>query len=310
VFRFRSLLAPLLAAASVVACGTARDSLGRTKSQLDIDDFGDTVRLTTAPARIVTLNPATTEILFALGAGPHVIGRTHWDSWPDSARLVPDLGDGLRPNVEAVLAARPDLVVLYASADNRDARERLRSAGVRTLALKIDRIADFRRATRLLGTMIGDTARAHKVVDSVDATLDRVRAATTPLPHPTVFWHVWDAPLIGVGGGSYMNELIEIAGGRNVYGSLPAPSPQLSFEDLLRRDPDVVLAGQSGVATLKGNGNWQTLRAVRTGHLFVMDTSLTGRPSVRLGEAATALARLLHPDAAFVRALPVAPVAR
>ena len=205
------------------------------------DDFGDSVRIGAAPSRIVSLSPATTEILFTLGAGPRLVGRTKYDLWPDSAKLVPSVGDGLRPNVEAVLAMHPDLVVIYASQDNRPAATRLRAAGVNTLALRGDRISEFRRVVQLLGATIGDTARAKILADSVYHTLDSVLAATRPLPKPTVFWHVWDAPVITIGGGSFMNDLVDIAGGRNVYADIKAPSGTAPWPDhaaaCLRRRP-------------------------------------------------------------------------
>ena len=282
------------------APGDARgsDSAAPSDARERSDDFGDPISTpAAAPRRIVSLNPTTTELLFAIGAGSRVVGRTRWDSWPDSARLVPDLGDGLRPNVEAVLATRPDLVVLYASADNRAAADQLRSAGVSTLALKIDRIEGFRRAVALLGAATNERARARTVVDSVDRTLDRVRRATAGLARPTVFWHVWDAPLITIGAGSYMSELVDIAGGRNVYADLPDPSPRIAMEDLLHRDPDVILAGPAGAREIAANPAWRPLRAVREGRVMALDTALVGRPSVRLGEAAVAIAALLHPGA-------------
>ena len=261
-----------------------------------VDDFGDTVPVRPAAARIVSLNPTTTEILFALGAGARVVGRTTWDVWPDSARAVPDMGDGIRPNVERVLGARPDLVVLYASADNRAAAERFRAAGIRVFAAKVDRIADFERVVLDLGRLTGTGARARLTRDSVRASLDRVRAATSGLAHPTVFWHVWDQPVITVGAGSYMTELVETAGGRNVYGDRPGVSVQVAMEDVLRRDPEVVIAGPQGKRRIEGDVAWRALRAVREHRVVVVDTNLVGRPSVRLGEAARGLARLLHPD--------------
>lgn len=283
----------LLAAASLLAlaaCAPPERAPGA-----GVDDFGDTIRVEPAARRIVSLVPATTEILFALGAGDRLVGRTHWDRWPDSARYVPDLGDGIRPNVEAVLAAGPDLVVLYASGDNRAAAERLRDAGVRTLAIKVDSIAEFRRATRLLGRLTGDSARGEAVVDSVDATLARVRAATRSLPRPTVFIRSWKAPLLTIGGGSFMTELLDIAGARNIYGERPEPSPQVSLEDVVRRDPDLVLASPEGRADILADPAWRALPAVREGHVLAFDYELVARPSVRLGEAAVALASLLHP---------------
>ncbi len=261
------------------------------------DDFGDSLRTGLKPSRIVSLNPATTEILFALGAGNRLIGRTKYDLWPASARLIPALGDGIRPNVEAVLGTKPDLVVLYASEDNRAAADRLRAAGVSTVSLKIDSIAEFRRGVHMLGAVLGDQARARSVVDSVNRTLARVRAAPAGLSRPTVFWHVWDAPLITIGAGSFMNELVEIAGGRNVYADLPAPSPAVSLEDVSKRNPDFILAGPSGAAQLAADPRWRIVAASRAGRVLTVDTLLVARPSVRLGEAALSLAKLLHPGA-------------
>jgi ABC-type Fe3+-hydroxamate transport system substrate-binding protein len=205
------------------------------------------------------------------------------------------MGSGLRPNVEAVLGAHPDLVLLYASNDNRQAAAEFRAAGVKTLSLKIDHIDDFYRATRLLGRLIGDSARGVTVADSVKRTLDRVRAATSKLDKPRVFWHIWDAPLITIGRGSYMNELVEIAGATNIYGDLSEPSPTVSIEDVLKRDPDYILTGPEGSDKIRDDPNWSASRAVRSGRILVADTSLVGRPSVRLGEAAAELARLFHP---------------
>jgi ABC-type Fe3+-hydroxamate transport system substrate-binding protein len=197
--------------------------------------------------------------------------------------------------VEAVLARQPDLVVLYASADNRAADAQLRAAGVPVIALKIDRIAAFRRAAILLGVATGDSARAAAVVDTVYRTLDRVRAATSALDRPTVFWHVWDAPIYTIGAGSYLDELLQIAGGKNVYGDIEAPSPQVSLEDIVKRDPRYILAGPEGAAHIRANEAWQGVAAVREHRVLVVDTMLVGRPSVRLGEAAISLANLLHP---------------
>jgi ABC-type Fe3+-hydroxamate transport system substrate-binding protein len=259
------------------------------------DDFGDPVRIGTVPARIVSLNPATTEILFALGAGQRLVGRTKYDLYPDSARLIPALGDGLQPNVEAVLGTHPDLVVLYASQDNRPAAARFRAAGVNTLSLKIDHITDFRRTVRILGALLHDSARAKMVVDSVSRTLDRVRAATGSLARPKVFWHIWDAPLITVGSGSFMTELLDIAGATNVYADIAGPSKAISLEDVAHRDPQFILAGPIGAKEITHNSRWQIVRARRENKVLIVDTLLVARPSVRLGEAAVSLANLLHP---------------
>jgi iron complex transport system substrate-binding protein len=283
----------LLLVLSLLLAVCAREA--RHESARTADDFGDTVAVARPPQRIVSLNPSTTELLFAIGAGNRLVGRTTYDMWPVAARALADLGPGLRPNVEAVLAARPDLVVLYASDDNRDAARRLRGAGVATAAFRVDRVADFERVTLALGTLTGDSVAARTTVDSVRRTLERVRAATAPLARPTVFWPLYDQPLLATGGGSYLNELIEVAGGSNVYGFMKEPSPRVTFEDLLRRDPDVVLASPDSRVRYLADPRWRALRAVREGRLLAVDTMLVLRPGPRLGEAARSFALLLHP---------------
>lgn len=291
----RRRLGGLLLVLASVAC--AHDAVPTTNDVTD--DFGDTLLVGPPPKRIVSLNPTTTELLYAIGAGRTLVGRTSYDQYPAEVRAVPDLGQGLRPNVEAVLATHPDLVLLYASADNRDAARRLRASGIATAAYKIDRIADMTRVTLLLGRLIGDTASARHTVDSVRATLDRVRGATATLPHPSVFWPLWESPLLSVGGGSFLNELVDIAGGRNVFADLPQPSPAVTFEELLRRDPDVILSGTASRERRLADARWKTLRAVREHRDLVVDSAIITGPSTRVGTSAVTLARLLHPGVNF-----------
>jgi len=161
----------------------------------------------------------------------------------------------------------------------------------------VDRLADFSRVALALGRLTGDTVAARITVDTVEVTLARVRAATSTLPHPTAFWLLWESPLLAVGGGSFLDELLVAAGARNVYQTLPGPSPAVSFEDLLRRDPDVVLASPASRTRILADPRWQALRAVRTGRVLVFDTTIVNGPSARVGASAVSLARLLHPGA-------------
>ena len=289
----------LLALLSLVAVACARrDADGASHPEGTgpsiVDDFGDTVALVPA-ARIVSLNPTTTELLFTIGAGERVVGRTTYDEWPVVARAVPDVGGGIRPNVEAVLGVRPDLVVLYASNDNRDAARALRAAGVRTLALKLDHVADLRRAARIVGAVAGDSGRALAVADSVEATIARVRASVRPLPRPRVLWYLWDNPLLVLGNGSYQSELLDAAGGANLYADRAEQAAQVALEDVVRRDPEVILLDSGRVAALGESPRWATTTAVRRSRLVPVDDALLNRPGVTMGMATAALARALHP---------------
>ena len=280
----------------VLVAGCVQDPRPKTQDrQFGVDDFGDTISLATAPQRIVSLNPTTTEILFALGADKLLVGRSDWDNYPPAARAIPALGPAIRPNVEAIIQAQPELVLLYASSDNRAAAQRLRAAGINTVSLKIDSIAEFDRATRLLGRILRDSTRGALVADTVKRTLDSVRAAMAGLPRVTVVMPAWHEPLMVIGGGSFVSQLIEIAGGQNVYADIDAPSPPVTFEDILKRNPRFVLVGPQSADRIKAMAQWRALPAVREGRLLVIDTNVTLRPATRLGEGAVSLARLLHP---------------
>ena len=295
---WRQLLLCALCVLCVSSCSPdrSRDRATRAQTQPIIDDFGDTIRVERRPSRIVSLTPATTEILFALGAEDRLVGRGEYDRWPEAALAVPDLGPGLRPDLEGVLAVRPDLVLLYASQDNRPAAQRLRTAGIMTAAFKVDRIEHFERTTKLLGQLIGDSARGAGVADSVMRTLDRVRALTQNRPRVSVVMPAYEDPLLVIGGGSFMSQLVTIAGGRNVYDDIEQPSPAVTFEDVVRRNPDAVLVSPERGAKLRQSSRWRALDAVRRGRVLYMDTTLVMRPAVRLGEGAVSLMRLLHPE--------------
>ena len=292
-------LRDLLCVSSLVlcaACQSAERQAHDSQRPFGIDDFGDTVAIAAAPTRIVSLNPTTTEILFAIGAGSRLVGRSSYDGWPADAKQVADLGPGIKPNVEAIIAANPDLVLLYASADNRPAAQRLRNSGIATASFKVDSIAEFDRLTRLLGRLVGDSARGALVADSVMRTLDSVRVAMQDAPRVTVVIPTWHEPLMVIGGGSFMSQLVEIAGGRNVYADIAAPSPTVTFEDILERNPQFVLVGPESGERIASQSKWRALPAVRNNKLVIIDTATVLRPATRLGEGAVSLAKQLHPE--------------
>ena len=288
-------LSLLIVVGSLAACSPregARDTFAV------LDDFADTVHLRATSKRIVSLSPVTTEILFAIGAGDRVVGRTHWDLYPLAAQAVTDVGNGMQPNVEVILGVHPDLVVLYASASNRAAAAQFRKAGIETLAIRTDHIADFSRAVQWLARATGDSAAGAVLTDSVERTLSAIRALPRPAKPPTVFWHIWDSPIYTVGQGSFISELVEIVGGRNVFDDLAAPSPQVTMEEIVRRNPDFVVSGPVSAPKIRASAAWHAVPAVRAGRIIVVDTALVGRPGTRLGEAARHLRALLVPDSA------------
>lgn len=289
LFFFRPVVAAALAIA-LAACGAER---APDSSHALVDDFGDTLRLSGPATRVVSLNPVTTELLFALGRGDVLVGRTSWDLYPAAARAVPDVGNGMGPNVEVVLGQRPDLVLVYASESNRLAVQQLRAAGVQTLTHRTDRIADLQRVIPSIAGALGADAVGRVVGDSVRASIERVRSLPRPDSAVRAYWHIWDAPLLTIGGGSYLSELLNVVGAANIFDDLTQPSPQVSMEEIARRNPDVILAGPTAATRMRTTPTWQAVRAVREGRIIVIDTTIVGRPGVRMGEAAHFLRSVL-----------------
>jgi iron complex transport system substrate-binding protein len=266
----------------------------------DVDDWGRTVALAAPARRIVSLSPSTTEIVFALGLGGRLVGRTRWCDHPPAARGVADVGDGLAPNVEAIAARRPDLVLLYASPANRPAAQRLEALGIATAALALDRAEDVRRAARLIGALAG----AARAADSLVAAFDSARgaAARESAPpagrRPRLYVHVWTDPPVTVGRGSYLAEILRDAGAENLFDDVPTSSATVSLESLARRNPDAVVVLTSDTLgappPLGDRPPWRAVEAVREGRFLLLDGSLYGRPSPRMPFAVRDLAARLR----------------
>ena len=262
------------------------------------DDWGRTVALAAPARRVVSLSPASTEILFALGAGPRVVGRTRFGRWPPAARAVPAVGDGIEPNVEAVAARRPDLVVLYASALNRPAVAGLDALHIPVAVLSLDQTADVGRAARRLGTLTGTADAAESLMAAFADSLRAVeaRAAAQPGRRPRIYVDVQASPPITVGMGSYLSQVLAAAGAANAFADVRAPSAPVSLEAIALRDPDAVLVLADDTTRppdLASRPGWDAVRAVREGRILVVDANLYGLPGPRMPRAAADLVRRL-----------------
>ena len=260
---------------------------------LVVDDAGDTTRLATPARRVVSLNPATTELIFALGAGPQLVGRTDECDYPDAAGHVPSVGGWLPPNVEAVAARAPDLVLLYGGPTNAIAAARLRGVGIPVLALRTDHLADVSRLARLLGPVLGVAGAADSLGSWYDAALDSLRHGVSPDSGSRVVLVAWDQPLTVLGAGSFVSELIELAGARNVFRDFPTPSIPVSLETLVSRAPSALVT-VGGISTrFTERPEWQAVRAVRQHRLLQLTDSALKWPSPRAPAAIAALRRRL-----------------
>lgn len=288
--RYRAAAALIL---GLLLAGPACTDAGRAARRAD--DDGRT------PARIVSLIPSATETILALGAGDRLVARTDYDEDAALAGL-PSLGRGLTPSLERLAMLRPQLVVAWPDNSSRSLTSRLAELGIAVYAPEIQTLADIRRTTRRLGQLLGLESAADSLVAAIDGELASLRRALAGRARPTVFYVVWHEPPTTAGRGTYLNELIEIAGGRNLFADAPGRWPQVSLEEVVRRQPDIVVLPQSEeralpVERLRAATGWRELRALREGRVFTVDALLYNRPGPRVAEAARRLALLLHPEA-------------
>ena len=244
--------------------------------------------------RIVSLLPSFTELLFAIGAGDRVVGRTTWCDYPPAALSIPSVGDGMPPNIEAVAARKPDLVVLYNSGPNVTAAQQLERIGIRTVLLALNRLEDLGPAARTLGRLTGLEKRADSLAMAMDSLLHQ--PPPTSSTSTSLAFVVWDNPPIIIGRGSYLDQLAALAGARNVFADVTAPSAQVSLEMIAARNPEwiAVLSDSAAPPSFARRREWRAVRAVREERFLLLPGSLFGRPGPRSGQAVRELRALLE----------------
>jgi iron complex transport system substrate-binding protein len=232
--------------------------------------------------------------VFALGFGDRLVGRTTWCDWPAEALRVTDVGNGIGPNVEAVAAQRPDLVLLYPSESNRAALAQLEQLGIPVAALEQDAIAEWRGAVRWVARALGDSARGDSLLARFDRELADSSVQSVEVA-PKVFIAVGANPPIAIGTNSFVSELLGLAGGANAFADIGSPSAVVSLEAIVARNPDavLVLGPDSIIPDVRRRPGWRSIPAVRGGRVIAVDGSEFNRPSPRLPSAVSRLAERL-----------------
>ena len=249
--------------------------------------------------RVISLVPSVTETILALGAGDRLVARTEYDTQAELAHLH-SIGAGITPNIEAITRLDPDLVVIWAKLTPAAVSNRLSQLGIRTYTRDIRTIEDILGVVREMGDALGIPERADSLTRAIRAELDAVSGAVGDLHRPSVFVLLWDDPPMTTGPGTFIDEALGIAGGVNVFADAREPWPQVSLEELIVRDPDLIVVVQSrdapiDIERLKQAPGWRELSAIRTGHVESIDPELLGRPGPAIGDATRRLAELLHP---------------
>jgi iron complex transport system substrate-binding protein len=259
-------------------------------------------------ARIISLVPALTEMLFAVGAGPQVVAVSSYDEFPPDVRSLPRVGALLDPDVERILSLRPDLVVIYGS--QTDLQAQLGRTGIRVYNYRHAGLEGVLNTLRDLGAAVGHATEGERLAREIRSTLDRLRIRVQGRPKPRVLL-VFErdlASLRGVfvsGGVGFLDDMLQIAGGVNVFADVKRESVQPSVETILARAPDVILEVRAtgllaATDVTDARRVWGTLAsipAVRNGRIHILNGEYLVVPGPRVPQGAEAFARALHPDA-------------
>ncbi len=270
-----------------------------------VDDSGRTVVLDKPPTRIVTLAPSLTELVFAAGGGAAIVGTTSLSDYPAAALRIVRIGDATRLDVERILALKPDLLVVWQRGNMGREIEQIAAAGVPLFQLDPRRLADVPRAIERLGVLLGHEDEAGRNAAVLRASLERLRVAHEGAAPVSVFYQVWQSPLLTLNGEHLISDVIALCGGRNVFADVLPLVPAVSVEAVVAADPEaIVSAGEAGgraaawqrapsSASLAPWRRHARMTAVRRGWLFTLNGDLISRQGPRIAQGAEAMCAAL-----------------
>ncbi|MFA7558043.1 MAG: cobalamin-binding protein [Hydrogenophaga sp.] len=276
---------------AIALCVLSLTAAAHAQGSVAQDDLGNRVQVAAPAARIVSLAPHVTELLFAAGAGEQVVGTVEFSDYPPVAVRIPRVGSYAALDIERILALRPDLVVGWQSG-NGPVLERLRALGLTVYVTEPRRFEDVLRAIDNLGVLAGSTKTAREATAGLRTRLVALQQRYAQAPAVSVFYQVWHQPLMTVGGSHLVTRIIETCGGRNVFAGVEALAPAVGVESVLAAAPEAIVASGMDEARpewLDDWRRWPQLPAVRDGHLFFIPPDLLQRPTPRLLDGAERL---------------------
>jgi iron complex transport system substrate-binding protein len=259
------------------------------------------------PQRIVSLVPAVTEMLYAIGAGPRMVGVSSFDTYPPEVRALPKVGGLIDPDLERIIMLKPDLVVI--SETHTELGAQLRIAGLATFPYALGDLANVSRTIRLLGTVTGLEPEASAVIAGLESRFEAVRAQVKGRPTVRALLVFSRQPgslreIYASGGTGFLHDLLELAGGENVFAGVKREAVQVTTEAILAAAPDAIIELRPGPPLSAGEieherRSWNALAAVpavRAGRVYVLVGDELVVPGARVADTAERLARALHPE--------------
>ena len=262
-----------------------------------IDDSGAAVSLGAPARRIVSLAPNITEMLFAVGAGAETVGVVEFSDFPPAAREIPRVGNNGLLDMERIVSLRPDLIIVWLHGGYDRQLDQLRSLGVPVFYSEPRTLAEIPRALLALGTLTGNTSQAKAAARAFSDAVENIRARYAGAAPVSVFYQVWDRPLLTINRKHIIADVMRLCGGHNIFSGLPTLVPTVSVEAVVDAAPDAIVTAKAADAVDDGLGQWRTLtkmRAVADHNLIVLDADLISRQGPRIVEGARELCAKLE----------------
>lgn len=248
-------------------------------------DVTASVEQNSYPTRIVSLGASATEILFAVGAGEQVVARTDFCNFPPEASSIPSLGgfDGKTFSLESIIAYKPDFVVLFAGMHDHliEPLQRYEIQYFVSDATSIDKVLS---EIQEIGKITGHEEKALALVEEIQSSIDNLSL----ISNKTVYWEVWNAPYMTIGGTSFINALITKSGGKNIFADVEQAYPSVNEESIIARNPDVIFIPSDSPVTVedvKNRAGWKDITAVKTDSIYKIDADITSRSGPRIKDA-------------------------
>jgi len=266
-----------------------------------MDQAGRTVVVPGSPDRVISLAPNITQIIYDLGCEDRLRGVTTYSDYPAPAKALPRVGDYVRLDLEKIVSLKPDLCIAIKDGNPKETVMRLESLGIPVYAVNPRSIDTVMSSVLAIGELLNASDRAESLVAGMKTRICRVeKMAATASAKPRVFFQIGISPIVSVGSDTFINELIEKAGGVNLAGNRTA-YPRFSFEEIVVLAPDIII-----MTTMEQEGafdevkarwrQWPGVPAVMADRIFVVDSDIFDRPTPRLIDALEILAQMIHPE--------------
>ena len=277
----------------IALCATAQAAQVHTSTPYSVvDDAGSRIALAGPAQRIISLAPHTTELLFAAGAGEQVVGVVSYSNYPEQAQTIQNVGSYHQFDFEQIALLKPDLIVGWASGNPKPLLEKLRAMGFTLFLSEPKELDDIANNIIKLGQLAGTQANAEKAAASYRQQLADIAQQNKNKKNVTVFYEIWHSPLMTLGGDHLFNKVLALCSASNAFADLDSLAPQIGVENVLQRNPDMILA--SGMDTSRPDwlDKWldsPQLSAVKNNHLYFIPPDYLQRHSPRLAIGASQL---------------------